>query len=181
MSRRLVLISSFVGLAASVPLIYQSNPAYFMSWFEPQPSMEETAALESAPSKSQDDRLQGRRVRIEANEGGHYVASFKLNGRNVDAMIDTGASVVAINETTARRIGLSLKPSDYTHEVQTANGGTPAAAATIGDMQIGKIIVKDVQAVVLKDKALNGTLIGVSFLQKIASWRVDDSGMVLEQ
>ena len=35
---------------------------------------------------------------INANRQGHYESDFRINGANVRAMIDTGATLVAINE-----------------------------------------------------------------------------------
>ncbi|HEV7415119.1 TIGR02281 family clan AA aspartic protease [Tianweitania sediminis] len=186
MSMKLVLVSTFVGVAASVPLLYQSNPEFFASFFDRSAKEVEPVIAAAAPKvviveKTPEEMLQGRKVRVEADERGHFAADFRLNGRSTEAMIDTGATLVAINESTARRIGLSLKPSDFSYRVQTANGMARAAAAVIREIQIGKIHVKDVQAAVLEDKALSGTLVGMSFLQKITRYRVEAGGMVLEQ
>ncbi|WP_312798688.1 retropepsin-like aspartic protease family protein [Tianweitania sp.] len=180
MKRLNVPIGLLLAAAVAVPMIYESNPEALLRLIS---SERETPLVASAiPDDGQPaDTLQGRRVRIPANRAGHYVASFKLNGRSVDAMIDTGASLVAINETTARRIGVSLKPADFAHQVQTANGATAAAITTVRELQIGRITARDVPAMVLKDKALSSTLIGASFLQRIARWHVDGDGMVLEQ
>jgi aspartyl protease family protein len=180
MIRLAVSAGLLVAAAVAVPMIYESNPDVFrrlFSAYRETPLVASVASDDQKPAKA----LQGRRVRIPADRAGHYVASFKLNGRSVDAMIDTGASLVAINESTARRIGLSLKPADFAHKVQTANGSTVAAAATIRELQIGRITAREVPAMVLKDKALSSTLIGASFLQRIARWHVDGDGMVLEQ
>lgn len=186
MSMKLVLFSTFVGVAASVPLLYQANADYVASFFEGEANEPEPVIVAAAPKvliveKSTDDLLRGRKVRVEADNRGHFSAEFRLNGRSTDAMIDTGATLVAINQSTARRIGLTLKPSDFNFKVQTANGLVRAASATIREIQIGKIYVKDVQAAVLEDSALKGTLVGLSFLQKITRYRVEAGGMVLEQ
>ena len=180
MKRLVVPVGLLLAAAMAVPMIYESNPDAFLRLFQGDRDTPLVATAVSDDAKPANP-LQGRRVRIRADRTGHYVASFKLNGRSVDAMIDTGASLVAINESTARRIGLSLKPADFAHKVQTANGATVAAAATIRELQIGRITARDVPAMVLKDKALSSTLIGVSFLQRIARWHVDGDGMVLEQ
>lgn len=122
----------------------------------------------------------GRAVRMETDGRGHFIGEFRLNGRAVEAMIDTGASVVAINRTTARRIGLTPANSDFIHPVSTANGTTHAAPALIDRIEIGGIAVRDVQAVVLDDAALSGTLIGMSFLGKLRRYQVENGRLLLE-
>src|SRR5690606_14288439 len=106
---------------------------------------------------------------------------FRLNGRSVPAMIDTGATVVALNETTARRIGLSLGRSDFTASVETANGRAAAALATIDRLEIGGIELRDVRAVVTADAVLTSTLVGMSFLSRLRRYQVEGGTMVLEQ
>jgi aspartyl protease family protein len=96
-------------------------------------------------------------------------------------LIDTGATVVAINASTARRIGIVLTPSDFTHSVVTANGETKAAAATIDTVRIGKIYIDKVPAVVLEDSALSGTLVGMSFLKRLSKYEVENGAMILQQ
>jgi aspartyl protease family protein len=86
---------------------------------------------------------------------------------------------VAINTSTARRLGLSLSNSDFKHQVQTANGTTGAALVNLERMEIGAISVANVEAFVLEDKALSSTLIGMSFMSKLQSYRVRNSTMEL--
>lgn len=123
----------------------------------------------------------GRKVRIEADPTGHFRAEFKFNGRKIDAMIDTGATVVAINVSTARKIGIAVPAADFKYEVSTANGTARAAAATIDDVQIGRIRLDGVQAMVLEDKALKGVLVGMSVLKRLARYQVEGQVLLLEQ
>ena len=51
----------------------------------------------------------------------------------------------------------------------------------IDRLQIGRISVEDVEAVVLDDSALSGTLIGVSFLNRLAKYQVEDGALLLVQ
>ena len=48
-------------------------------------------------------------------------------------------------------------------------------------MQIGRIFVKDVPAVVLEDDALETVLVGMSFLNRLKRFQVEDGGLLLEQ
>jgi aspartyl protease family protein len=120
-------------------------------------------------------------VRVKPDARGHYVTEFKMNGRVVTALVDTGASSVAINKATARKLGLNISPNDFIYEASTANGKTKMAIATIREIQIGRIIVRDVEAAVLDDRALEGTLLGMSFLRRLKGFTVSDGDLILKQ
>lgn len=135
--------------------------------------------LEKLPDSTQASYVSGARtVAIPMDNSGHFTASFHMNGRTVRGVIDTGATFVAINEATARSIGLRLAASDFVHGVRTANGTTHAAMVNVDRMEIGNIRVANVETFVLKDKALSGTLVGMSFMSKLASYQV--KGRTLE-
>ncbi|MEW7007376.1 retropepsin-like aspartic protease family protein [Lentilitoribacter sp. EG35] len=135
-----------------------------------------------APVSKQSHYTSGKReVRIKADRSGHYISSFKANGRTVVGLIDTGATYVAINESTARSFGLHLSSADFRHKANTANGVTPAAFARLDAMEIGPIRVRNVDVFILKDHSLSDTLIGMSFISKLSSFRVENSQLILTQ
>lgn len=123
----------------------------------------------------------GRKARIAADATGHFRTDFKLNGRTVPAMIDTGATVVALNRSTARRIGVSVSEADFTGFADTANGRVRVAPATIDRMAVGRIELRDVPALILDDRALSGTLVGMSFLSRLRRYSVEGGALALEQ
>lgn len=185
MKRQLFALAVIVGSAASVPLIYQSNPERFhdmASWaLRPSEPAPVPVVMLAAPAETGARQLTGRRVEIPIGPRGHYTAEFRVNGARVDAMIDTGATLVAINRSTAARLGLKLNASDFKYKVDTANGPALAAAAVIDSLQIGRIRVDGVQAVVLEDAALKETLVGMSFLNRLSTFRVERGRLLLEQ
>jgi aspartyl protease family protein len=186
MLRNLLLMGVSAAFAIAIPLLYESNPALFQSPSKPQAESEDAAAAGSRPAMiqptmSEPEVLIGRKVRLSADSRGHFVAEFKLNGRPVEALIDTGATTVAINRSTARRIGINLVPADFVYRVNTANGTTKAAAATIAQMQLGRIYLENVEAAVLDDSALQTTLIGMSFLKRLDKFQVESGALLLAQ
>ncbi len=116
---------------------------------------------------------------VPMSRDGHFSADFRINGRLVKGLIDTGATYVAINTSTARTLGLGLANSDFKHQVRTANGITSAALVNLDRMEIGAISVHDIEAFVLNDQALSSTLIGMSFMSKLQSYRVKDNRLEL--
>lgn len=123
----------------------------------------------------------GRKARLKMDNRGHFVTNARMNGRNVEVLVDTGATSVAINKKTARRLGIILKASDFKYTVNTANGSTKAASAMIDRIQIGNVTVKNVAAAVLDDKALSSTLLGMSFLGQLRSFEVKNRELLLVQ
>ncbi|KQU79198.1 hypothetical protein ASD99_05500 [Mesorhizobium sp. Root695] len=187
MLRKLLILGVFAGTSASIPIVYQSNPQLVDNLLKsatpgkPAVKAQPEINLASVPDKPAAPLPMGRKVVVAADERGHFSSAFKLNGRQVDGMIDTGATLVAINTSTARRIGLSLNASDFSHEVSTANGTIKAAVAMIDRLQIGNITVNDVQTIVLDDRALRTNLIGMSFLNRLNKYQVENGTLLLVQ
>jgi len=122
-----------------------------------------------------------RSVSIPRDARGHFQTDGRIDGQRVGFMIDTGASVVALNETSAARFGLRPGRADYTAVVTTANGQVRAARAQIASLEIGGLTVRDVDALVLPDDALSENLLGLSFLSKLKRFEYANGTMVLEQ
>ncbi len=138
---------------------------------------------DASPIKKQRSHnpLEGRLERIKMDSRGHFVVDARLNGRTSQVLVDTGATYVAINESTARRLGIRLRDSDFKYKVRTANGITMAAAATIDEIQIGRVRVTNVEASVSRDEALGVTLLGMSFLKKLSRFEISSGELVLTQ
>jgi aspartyl protease family protein len=96
-------------------------------------------------------------------------------------MVDTGASVIALNESSAARFGLRPARGDYKATVTTANGTIKAAPTRLAMVDIGGLVVRDVDALVLPDEALSENLLGLSFLSKLKRFEFANGKMVLEQ
>ena len=122
-----------------------------------------------------------RSLNIPRDGRGHFRVDGRIDGQRIAFMVDTGASVVAVNETTAARFGLRPTPGDYRASVATANGTIKAARALLPMVDLGGIIVRDVDAMVLPDEALSENLLGLSFLSKLKRFEYANGMMVLEQ
>lgn len=116
-------------------------------------------------------------VELKARDNGHYVTRADLNGRPVDVMVDTGATLVALTYDDARRAGVYLKDADFTLGVATANGTARVAPVTLDRVSIGNLTVRQVSAVVAEPGKLPVTLLGMSFLSRLQ--RVDMRGGTL--
>ncbi|HRN84145.1 MAG TPA: TIGR02281 family clan AA aspartic protease [Hyphomicrobium sp.] len=110
---------------------------------------------------------------LKAGRDGHYYARAEINGRPLDVLVDTGASMVALTYEDAERLGLNLRPSDFTARVHTANGTAAVAPVELDRVSIGRITVRNVRGVVSERGRLGKTLLGMSFLGELQ--RVDIS------
>lgn len=115
-------------------------------------------------------RASGNAVILKMGSDGHYRADFDINGRRIEMLVDTGASVVALSHEDAEKIGVAPFPSDYTIQMSTANGMIKAARKKISEVRIDTITVRDVDAVVMPPGALRGSLLGMSFLQRLSGF-----------
>jgi aspartyl protease family protein len=123
----------------------------------------------------------GRSLSIDADRRGHFKVDARIEGRHIDFMVDTGASLVILRESDAAQIGIRPMRSDYSRTVSTANGQAKAAPAKIDRIEIGGITVYDVQALVMPDEALWQNLLGMTFLSRLKRYEYANGRMVLEQ
>jgi aspartyl protease family protein len=123
----------------------------------------------------------GRSLTLESDRRGHFRVEGRIDGRRVDFLVDTGASLVVLRESDAAEVGIRPMPRDYTATAVTANGKIRAAPAKIDRIEVGGITVYDVRAMVLPDEALSQSLLGVSFLSRLRRYEYANGRMVLEE
>jgi len=122
-----------------------------------------------------------RSLSIPRDNRGHFLTEGRVDGQRIAFMVDTGASVVALNESSAARFGLRPSAGDYNAAVTTANGTIKAARTRLAMLDVGGLIVRDVEAMVLPDEALSENLLGLSFLSRLRRFEYANGQMVLEQ
>jgi aspartyl protease family protein len=123
----------------------------------------------------------GRSLSIPRDGRGHFLTEARIDGQRIGFMVDTGASVIALNETSAARFGLRPSRGDYNATVTTANGTIRGARTRLAMVDVGGLIARDVDAMVLPDEALSENLLGLSFLSKLKRFEYANGKMVLEQ
>jgi aspartyl protease family protein len=122
-----------------------------------------------------------RSLSIPRDARGHFQTEGRIDGQRIGFMVDTGASVIALNESSAARFGLRPSRGDYNAAVTTANGTIKAARTRLAMVDVGGLVVRDVEAMVLPDEALSENLLGLSFLSKLKRFEYAGGKMVLEQ
>ncbi|MDE1948320.1 MAG: retroviral-like aspartic protease family protein [Burkholderiales bacterium] len=113
-----------------------------------------------------------REIVIPAGPGGHFVVAGSINGHAVRFMIDTGATLVALSQGEAERIGLDYRGASASM-IQTANGAVPVRVVTLSSLRVGSIELANVGAVVVPS-AMPMVLLGNSFLSRLQMKREAD-------
>ena len=154
------LMPKFMGSAAIAP----ANESRTVSKSEPAPAA-----------------TSYRTVTVRGDQRGQYQVEGAVEGRRLDFIVDTGASVVALRERDAARLGIHPVPRDYTASVSTANGVVKAAPVQLASVEVGGIRVYGVRAMVLPDAALSENLLGMSFLSRVRRFEMANGRLVMEQ
>ncbi len=110
---------------------------------------------------------------LTADGNGPFITAGRINGSAVTFMVDTGASVVAIGQADADRMGLNYK-SGARGFANTANGRIPVHAVTLASVRVGDVEVANVEAAVLPSQ-MPHVLLGNSFLTRFQMKRENDT------
>jgi aspartyl protease family protein len=106
------------------------------------------------------------RVSLTADATGHYMTAGSIDGAPVRFLVDTGATLVSIGASDARRLGLRYLTGEkgYSH---TANGVTTVYRIKLDSVKVGNIAMTNVDAVVHPDNDMPFVLLGMSFLGRL--------------
>jgi aspartyl protease family protein len=135
----------------------------------------------AAPAPRDADAFGFRRVDLPIGPGGHFRANVEIDGRTIPMLVDTGASYVALSAEDADRLGVTPRPSDFTMTMYTANGRAKAAPVRLHAVHVDTLSVYDVDAVVAQPGAMNGSLLGMSFLRRLTRFEAQPDRLRLIQ
>lgn len=117
---------------------------------------------------------------LDAGGGGHYVTTALINNSSIRVLVDTGATSVALSYEDAQAAGLQPNTLKFDVPVNTANGTGYAARVKLRKVAIGNVRVNDVDGLVLQKGAIDGTLLGMSFLSRLRSFSVENGKLILK-
>jgi aspartyl protease family protein len=125
----------------------------------------------STPVVTEDEQGQ-RMVAVRRSLNGHFGVTAVVNGHAMPMVVDTGATLIALTQDDARIAGYEGAKLSYVVPVQTANGTVNVARVKLGEVAIGPIRARNVEAVVAPPGALARSLLGMSFLSTLTSYEV---------
>ncbi|MCT8002191.1 TIGR02281 family clan AA aspartic protease [Sphingomonas sanguinis] len=127
----------------------------------------------------QDQSVVGDTVRIRMAPDGHFWARVTIDGVTRRMLVDSGATLTALSTETARAAGLRPSAPVFPVVLNTANGMIRAQTGRVQSLRIGTIRADNVPVVV--SAAFGETdVLGMNFLSRLKSWRVEGSTLILE-
>jgi aspartyl protease family protein len=145
-----------------------------------RPRQVPAATVADAPVPAPTSSHNSRSVTISRGNGGHFWTEARIDGRRLELVVDTGASLIALRASDAARLGIHPAAREFNVKVSTANGITRAAHVQLRAVEVGNIVVRDLAALVHADEGLGVNLLGMSFLSKLR-WTHERGRLVLEQ
>lgn len=107
---------------------------------------------------------QASEVVIKRNDYGQYITSGSINGLGVTFLVDTGATSVAMNENTARRLGIDYRLNGKEAQAMTAGGITRSWLVKLDSVKVGEIEVPNVRGAVVQGDSPHYVLLGMTYL-----------------
>jgi aspartyl protease family protein len=135
----------------------------------------QVAPVEPPPPSNPDS------VVVPRDAMGHFRVEGRVDGQIIQFVVDTGASVIALTSEDAASLGIHPAVNDFRAVVKTANGTVHAAPIQLNMVEVGNLVVRDVQGMVLPNGALSDNLLGLSFLSRLRHFEYTDGRMILEQ
>ncbi len=116
-------------------------------------------------------------AQIWPDSQGMYLIDGNINGFSVRFLVDTGATMIAMNRNEARRMGLDYKLRGRQGTTSTASGTAKAYYLTLARVRVGDITLRDVGAAVIDGDYPQEILLGNSFLSRLELQR---EGVMME-
>ncbi|MDX7952312.1 TIGR02281 family clan AA aspartic protease [Lichenihabitans sp. Uapishka_5] len=120
-----------------------------------------------------------REVTVFRQPDGQFSIVAEAGKLRLPFILDTGASTVVLRAEDAVRLGIATRKLSYDIPVSTANGHALTAAVTLPGLAVGSIHERDVDALVARPGALHENLLGMSFLNRLASFTFSRDRVVL--
>lgn len=185
----IAVVGLFPGKAVLV--VNGGSPKTFAVGSMVTPEVKLLAATESAVTIAINDKKQtialGQHINriaptsaasvvLQANGQGHFMVQGQINGGTIQMLVDTGATMIALSEADAQRLGINYK-AGQPGRVNTANGSVPVYRVKLDTVKISSIELNQVDAVV-QQAGLPFALLGMSFLNRM-EMRRDGEQMTL--
>jgi aspartyl protease family protein len=123
--------------------------------------------------------ISGNAIELRRQDDGHYWLQVEVNGKPVRFMIDSGATLTAINANTAKEAQVDVDANGYPIMLGTANGRVAAKRGLVKSLKIGPHVIEN-HNVVVSENFGDTNVLGMNFLDAMNSWKVERNVMVLQ-
>ena len=140
-----------------------------------------TASAATSPSTKQAARRSVQSLIIPVNSAGHFTATVSIGGIDLPALLDTGATMVTISRKDLAKLKIEVPPDAPQGSAITGNGTSRVHVITLLEMRVGPLVERAVPCIVLPPGVDAPMLIGMSFLNRMASVNIENGKMVLSK
>ena len=120
----------------------------------------------------------GDETRIPLAPDGHFWIEAEINGAPATFLVDTGATLTAVSEATARAAGLEPDRRRLPVQMTTANGTVTVSMTSIDEMRFGNVAARGFDAVIAPNIG-ETNVVGMNLLSRLAGWRVENGVLIL--
>ncbi|APE28278.1 retropepsin-like aspartic protease family protein [Aurantiacibacter gangjinensis] len=122
--------------------------------------------------------VEGGETRVQMARDGHFWLEAEVNGHRANFMVDTGATLTAVSQTTAEAAGLEARSGGLPIMLRTANGTVSAQSASIDELRFGNVAARGLDAVIAPGLG-DTNVIGMNLLSRLASVRIEQGELIL--
>ena len=119
-------------------------------------------------------------VALTREGDGHFHALMQVNGHDVRFIVDTGATNLVLSKRDAEAAGIDTGALSYVLPTYTANGRIMSAQVRLDEVRLAEFTDRDVTATV-NGGDLDVSLLGMAYLERFSSWRVEGDRMYLSR
>jgi aspartyl protease family protein len=123
-------------------------------------------------------KVEGKELRVRMASDGHFWVRASINGVERRMLIDSGATITALSQSTAQAAGIDVHSGFTPVIMRTANGATPARTGSVEELRVGNIVARNLKIVTAPGLGSLDVL-GMNFLSKLDSWRVEGRTLIL--
>src|SRR6478735_9652998 len=125
-----------------------------------------------------DQQIAGKELKVRMSPDGHFWVVASINGVKRRMLIDSGATVTAIASATAREARVETGTGITPVILRTANGAAPAQTGSVEELRVGNIVARNLRVVSAPGLG-DLDVLGMNFLSKLESWRVEGRVLIL--
>ena len=165
--RLVMALASWVAIGALLMMVVGERERF-------DPYLDRIASL----LKLDDQAVVGDELRIRMAPDGHFWARARINGVERRMLVDSGATVTGLTSDTAAAANLEVQDGPFPVILETANGRIAAQGARVEELRLGDITARNL-AVVVSPAFGTMNVLGMNFLSRLKSWRVEGRTLIL--
>lgn len=169
LGQTLKMILAWIAIFAGLFAVFSFRNEFGMIWDRVKADISGTA----------NQQMAGNALKLTRGDDGHFQVQARVNGKAINFLVDSGATVTSMSTETADAVGLEYDRGSIPVLLETANGQTTAWRGKIASFDVGGIISKD-HTVFIGEGLGETNLLGMNFLDELASWKVEGNVMTLE-